>query len=275
MHTKPELGDPPHIFGGTSAFSDGNAEYVTEKQPADDLLDELVSLAQRDNYDIQQLWRHYFNSMKRLVKLLPNACDLIERRLASAAAKKKQAVARALKARERNRLLDIEWSTAIQASSAILYGENVQPARVTRNKLLNTSIFESKRTIWPKEQEFPLTVAASKAHEESLWHFYARRMLWTLQCLHDPQTPAHKIIILSKLEVYKARVIMDYFSNFVPCGGGSIEVIKSILKAYGIGKNWQGPCPEREFYKAGRAYRLRTARRGPIGGRAGEIQPGA
>lgn len=68
---------------------------------------------------------------------------------------------------------------------------------------------------------------------------------------------------------------MEYFSDFVPCGGGSIQVIKSILKSRGLAKNWQGPCPEREFYKAGRAYRLRTARRGPIGGRAGDTQLGA
>ena len=180
-----------------------------------------------------------------------------------------------LRTGERNRQLDLEWSATIQACALAFYGDNTKPVRVTKNKLLNASIFQSKSRVWPKEPEFPLTAAVSKANEESLWHFYARRMLWTLQCLHDPQTPVHKIIILSGLEVYKAKAVMGYFSDFVRGGGGSIEAIKSIMKARGIGKDWQGPCPEREFYKTGRAYRLRTARRGPIGGRAGDAQPGA
>lgn len=274
LHAKPELGDPPHIFGSAPILSEDNAESAMEKQPVEELLDELVQLAQRDDYDIAQLWRHYYTAMKRVVKLLPNAGDVIERRLAIAAANKKRNAAKALKARERHRLQDAQWSEAIKAASTTLYGENAKPVRITRNKLLIASIFQHKGNGWPQEPAFPLSVAASKAHEESIWHFYARRLLWTLQCLHDPETPAHKIIILSRLEVNKARVVMDYFSDFVPCGGGSIQVIKSILKERGIGKDWQGPCPEREFYKAGRAYLLRTTRRGPIGGRAGDAQPG-
>lgn len=275
LHAKPELGDPPHVFGGVPTLPEDSAEPAVEKPPEEELLDELVNLAQRDDYDILQLWRHHYTAMKRVVKLLPNAGDVIERRLAIAAANKKRNAARALKTRERHRLQDAQWSESIKASSATLYGENAKPVRITRNKLLNASIFQSKGASWPTEPAFPLSVAASKAHEESIWHFYARRLLWTLQCLHDPQTPAHKIIILSRLEVNKARVVMDYFSDFVPCGGGSIQVIKSILKGRGIGKDWQGPCPEREFYKAGRAYLLRTTRRGPIGGRTGDAQPGA
>jgi hypothetical protein len=273
LHAKQELGDPPHILNHAPALLEG-AESAMEKQPAQELLDELVNLAQRDDYDILQLWRHHYTAMKRVVKFLPNAGDVIERRLAIATANKKRHAARTLKTVERNRIQDVQWSESIKAGSAILYGENARPVRITRNKLLIAST-QPKGTGWPKEPAFPLSVAASKAHEESIWHFYARRLLWTLQCLHDPQTPAHKIITLSRLEVNKVRVVMDYFSDFVPCGGGSIQVIKSILKARGIDKDWQGPCPERKFYKAGRAYRLRTARRGPIGGRAGEAQPGA
>ncbi|WGG50946.1 hypothetical protein [Rugamonas sp. DEMB1] len=275
LHTKPELGDLPHIFGGAPTLFEDNAESAVEKQPEEELLNELVNLAQRDDYDIAQLWRHHYTAMKRVVKLLPNAGDVIERRLKIAAANKRRNAARALKTRERNRLRDIQWSESIKASSAALYGENAKPIRITRNKLLTASIFQPKGSGWPQEPAFPLSVAASKAHEESIWHFYARRLLWTLQCLHDPETPEHKIITLSRLEVNKARVVMAYFSDFVPCGGGSIQVIKSILKERGISKDWQGPCPEREFYKTGRAYLLRTTRRGPIGGHTGDTQPGA
>lgn len=272
VNTNPELGDPPHVFGSAPVSPD--EKPAPEKQPEDELIDELVALAQRDDYDIQQLWRHHFTGMKRLVKLRPDACELIEKRLASAAAKNRRDAARAVRLRERHHQLDVEWSQAVKEVSLTLYGENVRPVRITQNRLLNASTaLKKKSRSWPKEPGLPLTVAALKNHEESLWHFYARRMLWTLQCLHDQQTPVHKIIMQSKLEVYKAKAVMAFFSDFVPCGGGSIQVIKSILKARGIGKDWQGPCPEREFYRAGRAYRLRTNRRGPIGGRAGEPSP--
>ncbi|MGK5030545.1 TniQ family protein [Janthinobacterium sp. MDT1-19] len=273
LYAKPELGDPPHILGAAPRSSNGNVESIREKRPEEELLDELVNLAQRDHYDIAQLWRHHFSSMKRVVKLLPNASEVIERRLASAAAKQKKDAARALKVREQHLVRDAQWSEAIKASAVELYGENARPVRVTKNRLLQASKSKSKSS-WPAGPGFPLTAAAISGNEESLWHFYARRILWTLQCLHDPHTTEHKIIALSKLEVNKFRVIMEYFSDFVPCGGGSIQVIKSILKSRGLAKNWQGPCPEREFYKAGRAYRLRTARRGPIGGRAGDTQLG-
>lgn len=268
INTKPELGDPPHVLNSVPASSD---KTEPEKQPEDELLEELVSLALRDNYDVQQLWRHYFGSMKRLVKLRPDAGEVIEKRLANAAAKKRQDEARAVRLRERSHRIDVEWSQAINKASLALYGENGRPVRVTQNQLLKTAeaLTGSCRS-YPTEPAFPLTVAALKTHEEGLWHFYARRLLWTLQCLHDPQTPIYKIVVHSKLETYKAKAVLEYFSDFTPCGGGSIQVIKSILRERGIEKGWQGPCPEREFYRAGRAYRLRTDRRGPIGGLAGE-----
>lgn len=275
LHSKPELGDLPHIFSGAPTASEKNAEDPMEKQPEDELLNELVSLAQRDDYDIAQLWRHHYTAMKRVVKLLPNAGDVIERRLAIAVANKKRDAARALKTRERNQLHDAQWSVSIKTSSADLYGKNAKPVRITRNKLLAASIVKPKGAVWPSEPAFPLSVAASRAHEESIWHFYARRLLWTLQCLHDPKTPVYKIIMLARLEVNKAKVMLDYFSDFAPCGGGSIQVINAILSERGIGRDWQGPCPEREFYKTGRAYLLRTPRRGPVGGRTGDEQPSA
>lgn len=58
------------------------------------------------------------------------------------------------------------------------------------------------------------------------------------------------------------------FSDIARGAGPSIKVIMAILSSRCITTNWEGPCPEQEFYKAGRAYRLRTSRRGPIGGRA-------
>jgi len=94
LQAKPELGDPPHIFGGAPMLSEDNTGIAIKKKTEEELLDELANLAQLDDYDLPQLWRHHYAAMKRVVKLLPNAGEVIERRLASAAAKKRQDAAR-------------------------------------------------------------------------------------------------------------------------------------------------------------------------------------
>lgn len=146
--------------------------------------------------------------------------------------------------------------------------ENKRPVRVTKRRLIRAAKFCPKGVHWPAEARFPLASEAAKAYAETTWHFYARRMLWTLQSLHDLDTAVHKIVILAGLEVYKAKAILQHFPDVVRCGGGSIKAINAILHEMGIGVDWQGPCPERSFYRAGRAYQLRTNRRGPIGARA-------
>lgn len=250
-------GHPNHVAGST-------------KQPEEELLDELVETAQRYGYNAQQLWKHNFGAMKRLVKLEPNACDVIDARLLKAAAQKKQQSTRALRTKERDHQLDQQWSEAINAAATKIYRENQRPIRVTKHRLIRGSNSNSKSVLWPSVDRFPLASAAANANAETTWHFYVRRLLWTLLSLHDPQTPDHKIFILARLEVNKARAVLHYFSDITRGGGASISLISAILDERGIKIDWLGPCPDRSFYKAGRAYRLRTTRRGPIGGRAGD-----
>ncbi|WP_211444885.1 TnsD family Tn7-like transposition protein [Collimonas humicola] len=248
-----------------------DSSHGAAKQSVDQLLNELVENAQRYNYGVQQLWNYHFGVMKRLVKLLPNACDVIDERLRAVAAEKKRRASTTLKIKERDQRSDAQWAKAIATISAELYQKDQRPVRITRSRLIKAAKFNPKGVNWPLEARFPLANATSKKFAETTWCFYARRMLWTLQSLHDPYTPVHKIVILSGLEVYKAKAILQYFSDVTRCGGTSIKVINAVLDERGIGMDWQGPCPERSFYRAGRAYRLRTNRRGPIGGRAGDV----
>jgi TniQ len=241
-----------------------------EKTAGDELLEDLIYSAIRLGYDPQQLWHHNVGKMKRLVKLMPDAYERIEARLKHETTKTQQRVTRRLSTKARDDGLDQEWATAIASSSASIYQKEQLPFRVTMNQVVKHTTGSPKGMLFPTATRTPLARAAADAHAESIWHFYARRMLWTLQSLNDPETPAHAIIKLARLEVNKAREILKYFSNVRRCGGPSIKEINQVLAARNIGRDWAGPCPDKTFYKTGRGYRLRTARRGPIGGRAGD-----
>jgi hypothetical protein len=244
-----------------------------EKTVAGELIEELIDSATRHGYGPQQLWHHNVGKMRRLVKLVPDAYERIEARLQEAAARTKQLAKRRLNTKSRDDALDPLWAAGIAASAAAIYQKEQRPFRVTMNQLVKTASGSPKGMRLPTAERTPLARAAADTHAESTWHFYARRMLWTLQSLNDPETPSHAIIKLARLEVYKAREILKYFSNVRRCGGPSVKEINQILAAHGIGRAWAGPCPDKTFYKAGRAYTLRTTRRGPIGGRAGDWEP--
>lgn len=250
-------------------LSDNNEE----KTVASELIEELIDSATRLGYDPQQLWHHNVSKMRRLVKLVPDAYARIEARLQEAAARKKQLASRRLNTKTRDEALDASWAAGIEASAATIYQREQRPFRVTMNQLVKAAKGSPKGMRLPTAERTPLARAAADANAESMWHFYARRMLWTLQSLNAPDTPPHAIIKLARLEVNKAREILKYFSNVRRCGSPSIKEINHILTAHGVGRAWAGPCPEKTFYKTGRAYKLRTARRGPIGGRAGDWEP--
>lgn len=244
-----------------------------EKPATDALMDEMIEVAKRNGYDSQKLWHNCVGSMKRLVRLLPDACNQIDARLIEEASKKKRDAERLLKSTEHDQKLDPLWADAIISSSMAIYRKEERPFRVTMNRLLKTASFRPRGILFPTQGRTPLARAAAENHAESTWHFYARRMLWTLQSLDDRATAEHTIIKLSRLEVYKAREILKYFEGARRCGGPSAKEITQILASRGVDRDWIGPCPEKVFYRAGRAYKLRTSRWGPIGGRAGDPEP--
>lgn len=237
---------------------DHHAGTPESREAPDAMLKQMVAVAQRYNYDSHQLWRFYSGGMKRLVKMVPNACELIDARLRAASAKKKRSSGRESEFKERDRKSDIEWAKAIKESAMKIYAIDERPYRVTMNKLVETAKFRPKGVRLPSQARFPLARAAAEEHAESGWHFFARRMLWTLQSLNEPSTSPSMIIILSGLELHKGKAVLQYFSGVPRCGGASAKEINAILEAQEIDRGWSGPCPEKEFYRAGRAYQPRT-----------------
>lgn len=231
---------------------------------------ELIQTAVRYEYDIEKLWRYKFSTMQRLVKLHPDAINNLEKKLKKKANKaifpKRDDATR----KEADAEADIKWRDSILEAAKRLYAVEKRPIRISVNRVIEAAEFSPKGCHHPIESRFPLARAAAIASGESIWHFYARRMLWTLQALPDLDSPPRLIRQLSGLELYKGLAILEYFESHPRGGGPSIAGINTILEKHGIPRNWTGPCPERSFYAAGRAYRLRTNRRGNVGDKASD-----
>jgi len=180
-HRCQELVEARTSARAANAFDGGRNENPELKETSEMLLRQMVAVAQRYGYDSRQLWKFYSGGMKRLVKIVPDACELIDARLCAAAAKKKRLSGKESEIKERDKQWDIEWARAINESSRIIYASDDWPYRVTMNKLINAAKFRPKGVRLPSRLRFPLARAAAEENAESVWHFFARRMLWTMQ----------------------------------------------------------------------------------------------
>lgn len=254
---------------------DKNVEDVNQ------IISDLALTATRYGYNIKQLWLYRFSTMQRLVKIQPEAVKTLERVLKSKPKAPKQIKAKGASAvrKDRDAEDDIKWRDSIIAAAKKMYGEETRPMRISANRIVNSAEYAPKGCRYPIECRFPLAYATAVAYGESLWHFYARRMLWTLQTLADLDASPWTLVRHAGLELYKGKAILEYFDSVARGGGSSISGINTILEIRSISRAWAGPCPDRTFYAAGRAYRLRTNRRGNIGDKASDhrqvISPGA
>lgn len=262
---KTQLNQPNDIHASeTSAIEKKNNE-------AAQLISEIVQMATRYGYDVKQLWAHRFSTMQRLVKLQPDAVKILEKKLNAKPKASKPITANGATARkDTDAEDDIRWRDSIIAAAKKIYEEESRPTRISANQIINAADYSPKGCRYPVESRFPLARAAAATYGESLWHFYARRMLWTLQSLVDLDMSAYNLVRRAGLELYKGKAILEYFDSAARGGGASISGVTRILEKHGIARDWAGPCPDRTFYPAGRAYRLRTNRRGTIGDKASD-----
>jgi hypothetical protein len=232
------------------------SEKSPEQETLSAMLCDLTSTALRYNYSIKQLWIMRSGTMKRLVKFSPDAVKKLESKIKRRKTTKKKMVGtRPQNTSSSEPLNDQRWSEALIETSAMFYQNDERPRFVSANALLGNTSYHPKGFMIPKVDEHPLAFRTLKSNAESQWHFYARRILWALQGLNDPQVPAYMIVRQAGLEYHKGLAVLEYFSDCPRSVGASILLVNEILARKGIGRNWLGPCPERDFpKKAGRAH---------------------
>lgn len=237
----------------------GDDSGASIKDLFDETLDRLVEKGRQHRLSVDDLWKTEYATMKRLVKLRPDAGQLIEQRLArpdsELLAKGISGNAAALVSDR-----DVEWAEAITAAANEVYTETAKPLRVSMNVLLNRAKIRPAK--WLAPDVFPKTRAICEGLAESRWHFYARRLIWAINQLNGLKAGRAVITRAAGLENVRAGDVLTYFFEigFEP----THEVAVDQLERVGIAKHWGGPYPDRTYENVGRNYVPRKSRRSQV-----------
>jgi hypothetical protein len=210
------------------------------------LLNELASFARSENLTVEGLWKARYGDMKRLVKKQPDAVAILQKQI-KAPVEMIEPIRKAVSKRPQNRD-DAEWVKKIAEVLPGLYAPDKFPMRVSVNVICQAAAFS--RCV--DEATSPLTYAALKLSAETIWYFYARRILWNVQVGNGNPVTRYKAIY--GLDFYRAVEVYDFLMGRLDelCKEGT--AISEALASIGIVRDWVGPCPGKELRRAGRAY---------------------
>ncbi len=234
----------PTNLKDTSASSNNNIQPQDKAvtNALDPKIYKLADLSASQRFSIEQLWHRHSIGTKKLARhggaaALQKLRSTIE--VCSVISEKKEAA----------HPKDAEWAEQIRITAVRLYNDPGIPVRVTKSALVKkTGLLRSR---WPSASKFPLTRATCEASQESMWHFYARRIMWAMS-KHSGSTVALTVITrYSGLEYHRANDVCHYLA--------SINIVASMpfvshLEAKGIYRDWSGPCPDKVYKKVGREY---------------------
>lgn len=221
----------------------------------DELVRILVEDAKRNNYGLEVLWKNQLFYMKKLVKLDPDATQIILEQLSSDFQDVSNRSPSNIHVINYDRDADERLATSIKKAAELLYSSSEDPVRITKNKLLKS--VKVKVSSLPLPSRFPLAYTALEKCIESQWHFYARRMIWILYRYPEYEGREGKLVKLSKLESHRGVAVYRYFCHIDRKRQLTTNTIISILEEMGIPKNWHGPNPDRDYYVTGRSYTKR------------------
>lgn len=231
---------------------------------ADALIDKLTSLARRHGLDVDALWVRHFAMMKRAVRVAPDAAAQIEARLATRPIAGTAAIGASALRDPTQDATDARWAEALQRAAAGLYAGPGKPVKVTKHRIVNATLFRGES--WPSADAFPRSRAALETHEESIWHFYMRRLLWALNVLGSADVAKCNILSVAGIEHHKGEAVLQYLVRTGATHKAAIAPAPILPKQLDIPTNWIGPCPERTFQRAGRGYVPRRTKRHDLHG---------
>lgn len=211
------------------------------------MLDRVVRAAKKNNLSVEALWSAEFASMKRLVRCVPGVIGIIEARLkqpADSRINRRMSKSKSMPSPE----ADVAWAEMVRNAGAELHADTDKPQRITKNQLLR----RASRRVWPTVESFPLTHALCESFAESQWHFYGRRLLWTMVKYAGRSASKSMLVEECGLEIKKAGDVLDYL---LKCDCRPTKESYSLqLEKLGIPNNWKGPHPDRQYPKVGRKY---------------------
>ncbi|QLL13485.1 TniQ family protein [Pseudomonas chlororaphis] len=140
-------------------------------------------------------------------------------------------------------LRDAAYAALIEAGVDELYRVTKDLKRVNiRNlqTLLPSSLPHGQSL---RKQRFPLTYQQIKLHQESVWHFRLRTLVWTISELARMKLPMNYTTV--RLTSVVASKVFLVFSSFFEWDLESFArtgvKAEALLKSTGVSRNWEGP----------------------------------
>jgi hypothetical protein len=198
---------------------------------------------------IDGLWKNQRRCMGKFLNATPERFHVFRKQLAEDD-KTASTVARSI-----DESGDAVLAERIQQASDRLYLEGGSPVKVTRNRLLNSI---GKKGVLSADK-YPLARNTLDANAETVWHFWARKFLWTKARL-PRDASASSVIVATGSDWKYGLVLNEYFLAVMVPHADSPEALNKTLSSLGIGRRWEGPCPDRVMPVAGRNYVRSTAR---------------
>lgn len=199
---------------------------------------ELLSLlACKKNWNVQILWDKKHSLMKWLVQndrvWFDQLLSTLDKRIALDFSGQYLT--------SEQQLRDEEAAKAISEKAKEFYETSLRPRKVTKSYLmasagLNQQVLDALT--------YPKAAKAIKEFTESNWHFYARRLLWTLDSMDKEGMPAPSILReASGMEHKRGIKLIEYFAEHELLRTDVLrtDMIMAILDKAGLQRNWDGP----------------------------------
>ncbi|HJV86064.1 MAG TPA: TniQ family protein [Noviherbaspirillum sp.] len=237
----------------TEVSSDRSIKEL-RKAAAQERFNELVTYAVEQDLDVESLWKRRYGDMKILAK---HATDSVQR-LRDAITKRRKRLNSKQGTASRSCSLnkaDGEWASRITEEAVRLYASAEKPFRISMNRLKAEAGIRQNID----SATCPLAYAALQSSIESVWHFYARRLIWMARLYRGDLAASNKI--RRGVDYYRMTEVYRYFEPSLPAYASIDTPIDSLLTALGIARDWEGPCPGKYIRPVGRAcYRENTLR---------------
>ncbi|PHN34181.1 transposase [Pseudomonas sp. ICMP 564] len=144
---------------------------------------------------------------------------------------------------------DDAYAALIEAGVDELYKVTKDPKRVNIRNLQSLLPGSLPHELDLRKQRFPLTYQQIKIHQESVWHFRLRTLVWTVSELIRMKLPVNYSTV--RLTSAVSSKVFLVFSSFFEWDLESLARTgvdaEALLRSTGVSRNWEGPPVQISF----------------------------
>lgn len=190
-------------------------------------------LALRSEADVEYLWKKAYKPTHWLMEN-DNAWLIEKLRMPKKVAVK---VEKTIDSR------DAAYAAIVEAGVDELYSVAKNPKRVNIRNLQTLLPNSLPHGLELRKQRFPLTYHQIKRHQESVWYFRLRTLVWTISEIIRMKLPVNYSTV--RLTSAVASKVFLVFSSFFEWDLESLARTgvdaEALLKSTGVSRNWEGP----------------------------------